>query len=224
MPYELLGKPLTAGGHTYYPGDTIPDGILFPERIEKLKRIGRISEVIETGFQGEGEGLYSEKIYTQAEADNLVSEAIKKATGELEARLEESRKLVAESEAEKAQLQQAAAEIQVPGFSSFDGVIQIPVKGEADGENEQVTVVPASPEEIKEFFAIAQLNAEEGARAIADVKNENVLILLHAADSRKTIKNAAKEQAGKLFQPPGDLKESTGGNEPTGTDTKGDDT
>ncbi len=112
----------------------------------------------------------------------------------------------------------------MPGFSSFDGVIQIPVKGEADGENEQVTVVPASPEEIKEFFAIAQLNAEEGARAIADVKSENVLILLHAADSRKTIKNAAKEQAGKLFQPPGDLKESTGGNEPTGTDTKGDDT
>lgn len=47
MPYELLGKPLTAGGHTYYPGDTIPDGILFPERVEKLKRIGRISEVIE---------------------------------------------------------------------------------------------------------------------------------------------------------------------------------
>ena len=45
-----------------------------------------------------------------------------------------------------------------------------------------------------------QLNADEGIKIITDVRSENVLILLHAADSRKTIKNAAKEQADKLFR------------------------
>jgi len=43
-----------------------------------------------------------------------------------------------------------------------------------------------------------QMNAEDGSKEIAGVTSENVLVLLHAADSRKTIKNAAKEQAGKL--------------------------
>ncbi|WP_147415641.1 hypothetical protein [Roseburia sp. 1XD42-69] len=239
MPYELLGKPLTVGGNTYYPGNIIPDGILFPERAEKLKRIGRISEIGGKEYKiGSPTKEGAAALYTPEEVDKIVADAISKATEEMEARQEESKKVISEMEQEKAGLQQtvvemerereelrqAAAEIQVPGFSSFDGIIQIPVKGESDGENGQVTVIPASPEELQEFFSIVQLNAEEGAKAIAEVKSENVLILLHAADSRKTIKNAAKEQAGKLFQTQGDLKASTGGNEPAGTDTKGDDT
>ncbi len=44
-----------------------------------------------------------------------------------------------------------------------------------------------------------QLNAEDAARAVSGVESENVLILLHAADSRKTVKTAAKERADKLI-------------------------
>ena len=44
-----------------------------------------------------------------------------------------------------------------------------------------------------------QANADEGARMIAEVTDENILILLHVADSRKTIKNAARERAERLF-------------------------
>lgn len=102
-----------------------------------------------------------------------------------------------------------------------DGVIRISVKGEFDG---QYTEIPANPEEIQKVFAIMQMNAEEGARAIADVTSENALILLHAADSRKTVKNAAKEQADKLFQAGNESNESGKDNETTGTTTEGDDT
>lgn len=59
--------------------------------------------------------------------------------------------------------------------------------------------VHAAPEEIRQVFAIMQANADEGARMIAEVTDENILILLHVADSRKTIKNAARERAERLF-------------------------
>lgn len=63
-------------------------------------------------------------------------------------------------------------------------------------------VVHAAPEEIRQVFAIMQANADEGARMIAEVTDENILILLHVADSRKTIKNAARERAERLFPVP----------------------
>lgn len=106
----------------------------------------------------------------------------------------------------------------------LEGTIPISVKVESDGKNEQVMAIPAKPEEIQQVFSIMQLNTEEGAKVTADVSNENVLILLHAADSRKTIKNAAKVQAGKLFSAEKDSNESDNDNASTGTGTEGVDT
>lgn len=238
----LCEKQLTSGGKTYYPGNIIPDGVIFPERAGKLKKSGYISEIggeefkIGSPISPVPGGVVT--LYTPEEVDSIVADAISKATEEMEVWQEESKKMISEMEEEKegllqkiavmeqekAELQQAVAGLQDAGTSSFEGAVQISVNGESDGENGQVLVIPASPEELQEFFSIAQLNAEEGAKAIAEVKSENVLILLHAADSRKTIKNAAKERAGNLFSAEGDLNESTGGNEPTDTSTKGADT
>lgn len=108
-----------------------------------------------------------------------------------------------------------------PFAREYDSVVPITVKSTADG---QYAAIPVRPEEIQQVFSILQMGAEDGARAVADVESENVLILLHAADSRKTIKNAAKEQADKLFSVGEDSKESTGGNATTGTNTEGADT
>lgn len=119
---------------------------------------------------------------------------------------------------------EAVAELRETEPGAFKGTVQISVKGESDGENEQITAIPATPEEIQQVFSIMQLNAEDGAKAIAEVNAENVLILLHAADSRKTIKEAAKKQADNLFSTNGVLNESSKGNEPTGTNTEGADT
>lgn len=82
---------------------------------------------------------------------------------------------------------------------TYDGTIQIVIKSISEGENQQLTTVPARADEIRQVLSIMQMGAEEGAKEITQVKSKNVLILLHAADSRKTIKNAAKEQADKLF-------------------------
>ncbi len=60
-----------------------------------------------------------------------------------------------------------------------------------------------------------QQNADEGSKAITTITSENVLILLHATDSRKTIKEAAKKQADNLFSSNDNINESKKHNEAT---------
>lgn len=100
--------------------------------------------------------------------------------------------------------------------------IQITVKNSSDGE--LATVISVTPEEIQRVFFIIQQSAEEAVKAISEIQSDNVLILIHAADSRKTVKNAAKEQADKLSSTESVLNESGKGNTTTGTNTEGADT
>ncbi len=189
----LCERQLTAGEKTYYPGDIIPDNVIFAKRSSKLISNGYISEI-----RGEIPQGYSEnqsEMFTQEQVDRMVAEAV-------------------------AGLKQEAAELKEFGPVAYDGVIQISV----NGENEQITAVPATPEEIQQVFSIIQMNAMEGAEAIAGVKSENVLILLHAVDARKTIKDAAKKQADNIFSTCDSPNESTDGNAITGTNMEGADT
>lgn len=103
---------------------------------------------------------------------------------------------------------EAVAELKETEPGAYEGTITVSVIGDSDGENEQVTDVPATPEEIQQIFAIMQMNAENGAKAVAEVQSENVLIILHAVDSRKTIKDAAKKQADNLFSSQGNKNEA----------------
>lgn len=204
----LCTKQLTAGGVTYHPGETIPDGVILPARSGKLSRSGYISELGEETKQAPIDE--SAKLFTQEEVAAMVAEAVAETEKKSEDRL--------------AELQEHVAELEETEPGAYDGTIQVAVKGASDGENEQITVIPAKAEEIHQVFSIMQLNADEGAKMIADVTSENVLILLHAADSRKTVKNAAKEQADKLFSREGVSNESSKYNEATGTNTEGADT
>lgn len=80
------------------------------------------------------------------------------------------------------------------------GEITIHARGFDYAENGgMATEVHAAPDEIKAVFGILQMTAEEGIKAIAGVGEKNVLTLLYAADSRKTVKDAAKRQADTLF-------------------------
>lgn len=176
----LCIKQLTAGETTYYPGDIIPDNVILSERSGKLINNGYISEVnaevSQGSFSGQGE------LFSREQVDAMIAEAVA-------VELEKSREAMQAAKAELIEMESV----------DMPETVLIMVNRESDGENEQGTAVPATPEEIQQTFSIMQLNAEEGAKAIAEVKSENVLILLHAADSRKTIKNAAKEQADNLF-------------------------
>lgn len=212
----LCVKQLSLGGTTFYAGDAIPDGVVLADRAGKLKRNGYIAESsAEIGEFKTGEALPegTEHLYTQEEVEKTVAEAVNEAVNNT----------VLEMEQKQKELQEAAGILQAEGFLS-EGTVIIPVKGGSDGDNEQQTAVPATPEEIQQVFSIMQMNATDGTEAIAGVKSENVLILLHAADTRKTIKDAAKKQADKIFATSSSPNESTGGNATTGNNTEGVDT
>lgn len=178
----LCVKQLSVGGAVYYPGNMIPSSVVLPERVVKLIKNGYLSEM-------KGGKPDEEQAFTKEEVDNMVAEAVAKAAAETKKEMEE----------QLAELQKYAAELEETELGAYDGTIQIVIKGISEGENEQFTAVPARADEIQQVFAIMQMSAEEGAKEITEVRSENILILLHAADSRKTIKNAAKEQADKLF-------------------------
>ncbi len=174
----LCVKQLTAGGTVYHPGEVIPDGVILLERSRKLIKSGYISKL---DMEIPHESIHEQgKLFTESEVDAMIAYAV----AETEKKREE----------QLAELQKYAAEP-----STYDGTIQIVIKGVSEGENEQLTTLPAKADEIQQVFSIMQMGAEEGAKEITQVKSENVLILLYAADSRKTIRNAAKEQADKLF-------------------------
>ena len=138
-------------------------------------------------------GGQSGTLFTQEQVDKMLAEAIEEAVNNTITEMKQKQKELQEV------LQQSAAELKEVDSEILMETVMIDIVIDSDKENEQHMTVWAKSEEIQQVFSIMQLNADEGAKAIADIKSENVLILLHAADSRKTVKNAAKEQADKLF-------------------------
>lgn len=210
----LCERQLVLGGSTYNPGDIIPDGVVLDSRAGKLENSGYISVIRNTqplpcsnGAALTHSGAVT--LYTKEEVDQIVAEAIEEAVNNT----------VMEMEQKQQELQGYAAELleTVPG--AYEGTVQISIEGTSERENGQVTAIPATSEEIQKVFSIMQMNAEEGAKEIAGITSDNVLVLLHAADSRKTIKNAVKEQRDKLFEEK--TNETTGGNATTDTHTEG---
>ena len=192
MQYLCL-KQLTVGKTTYHLGDTIPDDVILPARSEKLIRSGYISKLDEeTEYSKNESGLF-----TQEQVDKMIAEAI-----------------VSMKQKEE-ELQQVVADLKKCKLTENDGTISVSVKKESDEEKEQIAIILVTPDEIQQVFSIMQQNADEGSKAIAAIQSENVLILLHAADSRKTIKEAAKKQVDNLFSSNDNINESKEHNEAT---------
>ena len=192
MQYLCL-KQLTVGITTYHLGDTIPDDVILPARSEKLIRSGYISKLDEeTEYSKNESGLF-----TQEQVDKMIAEAI-----------------VSMKQKEE-ELQQVVADLKKCKLTENDGMISVSVKKESDGEKEQIAIILVTPDEIQQVFSIMQQNADEGSKAIAAIQSENVLILLHAADSHKTIKEAAKKQVDNLFSSNNNINESKEHNEAT---------
>ena len=97
--------------------------------------------------------------------------------------------------------------------AASDGESPVPVTVYRDG-GENLTIL-LTAEEVQAVFGIMQQTAETAVKEIGEVKNENVLILLHAADSRKTVREAAKKQADTLYTAEGETNAAQPGNEST---------
>jgi len=174
----IANKPCSFGGQKFYIGDKIPANLVADARLQE--KLGVLTVTSDIKMAGEGQpGTF----YTQEQVDKMLEEAINEAVNNTVMEMEQKQDVL-----------QAAEEQQ----ELYAGTVLVGVGGKVSGDNGQVTVIPATPEEIQQVFSIMQMNAEDGSKEIAGVTSENVLVLLHAADSRKTIKNAAKEQAGKL--------------------------
>lgn len=190
MKYVCL-KPISFAGVEYHPGDMIPDGTVFDSRAGKLKSNGYITD-IETAAGNFGSASSHEgtgPLYTNEELEAAVAEAVDEAVNNT----------VAEMQQKQAELQEYVAELQTTSPEAFAGTFMIPVKTEdGEGENAQYISLPMTPEGIVQVVSVMQSKANDGVETIAGIKDENVLILIHALDGRVTVKNAAKKQAGTL--------------------------
>ena len=115
-------------------------------------------------------------------------------------------------------IQSAVAELKP--FDSDNAGFTVTVKGEGDN----VTAVSCSAEDIQSVVDVLQMNADDGAKAVANVQSDSVLILIHALDTRATVKKAAQKQYDTLFSADGNSNESVGGNATTDSITEGADT
>lgn len=78
-----------------------------------------------------------------------------------------------------------------------ENLITIPISTEKG-----ILEVITSPQTVTTVFSIMQKTVEEAEKDIAGLEDENTLILLNAADSRKGIQKAAEERATQLNKGP----------------------
>lgn len=192
----LCRKAITLGTERYEPGNEIPEEAVLNSRKRALIANGYIAEMNTDEKEAAPAGA---ALFTQEELDAKVAEAI----SEMEQKLSE--------------VQQYVAELEEAEPGAYEGAVVISIGTEGEGENAQAMALPLKQEELQQAFSIMQLNAEEGAKEIANVVSENVLILLHAVDSRQTIKKAAKAQADTLTTINGNLNDAANGDAPTET-------
>lgn len=191
----IAKKPCSFGGKQFFIGDEIPSGLVLDAKMQE--KLGVVAIANNGAKESE---TNSDAFFSREQVEKMVAEAVNNTVLEMKQK-----------------------ELQEEGFLS-EGTVKISVKGDSDEDNGRQTVVLATPEEIQMAFSIMQMNAADGAEAIAGIGSENVLILLHAADTRKTIKDAAKKQTDNIFSISDSSKGSVEGNVTTGANPEGVDT
>lgn len=196
----IAKKPCSYGGKKFFIGDEIPAELVV--NIEREEKLGVISAANdEAGVPGQSGALYS-----QEQVDEMIADAVANADkGFTQEQVDEM-------------IQSAVAELEP--FDSDNAGFTVTVKGEGDN----VTAVSCSAEDVQSVVDVLQMNAEDGAKAVASVKSDSVLILLHALDTRATVKKAAQKQHDTLLSAEGNSNESAGGNATTDSNTEGADT
>ena len=216
----IAKKPCSYGGKKFFIGDEIPAELVV--NIEREEKLGVISAANDEAGVPEQSGA----LYSQEQVDKMIADAV--ANADKGFTQEQVDKMIADAVANADKgftqeqvdemIQSAVAELKP--FDSDNAGFTVTVKGE--GGN--VTAVSCSAEDVQSVVDVLQMNAEDGAKAVASVKSDSVLILLHALDTRATVKKAAQKQHDTLFSAEGNSNESAGGNATTDSNTEGADT
>ena len=216
----IAKKPCSYGGRKFFIGDEIPAELVV--NIEREEKLGVISIANDEAGVPEQSGT----LYSQEQVDEMIADAVANAgKGFTQEQVDE---MIADAVANAGKgftqeqvdemIQSAVAELEP--FDSDNAGFTVTVKGEGDN----VTAVSCSAEDIQSVVDVLQMNADDGAKAVANVKSDSVLILLHALDTRATVKKAAQKQHDTLFSADGNSNESVGGNATTDSITEGADT
>lgn len=178
----IAKKPCSFGGRQFFVGDEIPADLVADPKLQE--HYGQLAIANDDGGVSGGQS-----------GTSLSSEDM--------AELQEYRELgvtpqqIREMDESYAALAKELGELK--NETPSDGEIVIHARGFDYSENGGIaTEVSATPDEVKMVFGILQMTAEEVIKAIADVKEKNVLTLIYAVDGRKTVKDAAKKQADTL--------------------------
>lgn len=196
----IAKKPCSYGGKKFFIGDEIPAELVV--NIEREEKLGVISAANDEAGVPEQSGA----LYSQEQVDEMIADAVADADkGFTQEQVDEM-------------IKSAVAELEP--FDSDNAGFTVTVKGEGDN----VTAVSCSAEDIQSVVDVLQMNADDGAKAVTSVQSDSVLILLHALDTRATVKKAAQKQHDTLFPAEGNSNESAGGNATTDSNTEGADT
>ena len=216
----IAKKPCSYGGKKFFIGDEIPAELVV--NIEREEKLGVISAANDEAGVPEQSGA----LYSQEQVDKMIADAVANAGKGFTQ--EQVDKMIADAVANAGKgftqeqvdemIQSAIAELEP--FDSDNAGFTVTVKGEGDN----VTAVSCSAEDIQSVVDVLQMNADDGAKAVANVQSDSVLILLHALDTRATVKKAAQKQHDTLFSADGNSNESVGGNATTDSITEGADT
>ncbi len=201
----IANKPCSFSGQKFYIGDEIPADLVADAKMQE--KLGVIAIVNTEGAPCGESGVFSTPGQYKQDMAELQEYRDLGVTPEQIRKIDES----------YAELAQALAQAK----KELSAGIVISVRGWNYSETGVATDISATPEQINRVFGILQCTAEGGAKTVADITDETVLLLIHAADSRRTVKNAAKEQAGKLSSTQGETNEATGDNATTDTYTEG---
>lgn len=196
----IAKKPCSYGGRQFFIGDEIPENLI--ANAEREEKLGVISIVnAEAGVSAQAGALFS-----QEQVDEMIAEAVANASkGFSQEQVDEM-------------IQSAVAELEPFDYENSGFIVT--VKGEGDN----VTAVSCSANDIQSVVDVLQMNADDGAKAVTEIKSDSALVLIHALDTRSTVKKAALKQHDTLFSAEDDSNESVGGNETTDSNTEGADT
>lgn len=175
----IAKKPCSFGGRDFYINDEIPPGLVADAALQE--RMGMLAVVADPP----GSSSVKEELFTAEQVEEMIARAAAEAREEYEQEI----------------FGGASEGVAAEGIVEADmsDTVTVPVTVKEDGDSAEMMAVPLTRAEVQKVFSIMQMVVPDAEKAVSEVTGENVLIVLHACDSRAGVKKAARKRADTLF-------------------------
>ena len=191
----IARRPCSFGGRKFFIGQEVPEGLVAEPGVQE--RLGVLAVIVD----GEAGGTDGE-LFTKAQVDQMMAQMAEELQKAYEDRPQDyGEGIVAEG---------------ISDISVFDGKVIVPVVNKENGDTGERMAVPLTEGEVQQVFSIMQMSVPDAEKAISEVTEENILIVLHACDTRAKVRKAAKNRADTLIPVEAETDAPVGGNEAAG--------